>query len=220
LGETDEDVLTSSVSEKSERSNEDPEVKWGVKLKPVQSRESPVPSTSSWRSTSTLHNPKSDVQRQQNYSPSLTLKDVGLSTPQSYEEGTQLSKPLKSFQPSFQRMPAVDALGAPIVSKAPSTDSVGTGMEMKISMTLPFSVAERVRQVEDLQHAALETRGYSTRVNFGAGETTVIESRSSNEQQKQSTPASPKYQPNNRPKPIWLQREERKQEAMQHCGKH
>lgn len=220
LGETDEDRLMSSVSEKSERSNEDTEVKWGVRLKPVQSRESPAPSTSSWRSTVTLHNPKSDVQRQQNYSPSLILKDARLSSAQSYEEGTHLSKPLESLQPSFQKMPAVDALGAPIVSKTPSTESVGTGMELKISMALPFSVAERVRQVEDLQHAALETRGYSTRVNFGAGETTVIENRSSNEQQKQSTPASPKYQPNNRPKPIWLQREARKQETMKHCGKY
>ncbi|XP_023718334.1 uncharacterized protein LOC111870354 isoform X2 [Cryptotermes secundus] len=217
LGETDEDILMSSVSEKSERSNEDAEVKWGVRLKPVQSRESPAPSTSSWRSTVTLHNPKSDAQRQQNYTPALILKDVRLSSPQSYEEATHLSKPLKSLQPSFQKMPAVGALGAPIVPKTPSTDSVGTGMELKISMGLPLSVAERVRRVEDLQHAALETRGYSTRVNFGAGETTVIESRSSNEQQTQSTPASPKYQPNNRPKPVWLQREERRQEAMQHC---
>lgn len=220
LGETDEDTLMSRVSEKSELSNEDPEVKWGVRLKPVQSREASVPSTSSWRSTVTPHNPKPDVQRQQNYSPSLTVKDAWLSSPQSCEEGACLNKPLKSLQTSLPRMPSVDTLGAQVVSKSLATESVGTGTELKISMALPFSVAERVRQVEELKFAALETRGYSTRVNFGAGEATVIESRSSNEQQKQSTPTSTKYQPNNRPKPIWLQREERKQEAIQHCGKH
>jgi hypothetical protein len=182
-----------------------------------------VSSTSSWRSTVTPHNPKPDVQRQQNYSPSLTVKDAWLSSPQSCEEGACPIKPLKSLQTSFQRMPSVDALGAPVVSKSLTTESVGTGTELKISMALPFSVAERVRQVEELKFAALETRGYSTRVNFGAGEATVIESRSSNEQQQQqqqSTPTSTKYQPNNRPKPIWLQREERKQEAIQRCGKH
>jgi hypothetical protein len=220
LGEADEDTLMSSISEKTEISNEDPEVKWGVRLKPVQSRETPVPSTSSWRSTVTLHNPKPDVQRQQNYSPSLTVKDALLSTPQSCEEGINLNKPFKSLQPSFQRMSSMDALGAPVVSKPLATESIGTGTELKMSMDLPFSVAERVRQVEELKYVALENKGYSTRVNFGAGEATVIESRSSNEQQKQSAPTSTKYQPNNRPKPIWLQREERKQEAIQRCGKY
>lgn len=211
LGETNEDTLVSSVSEKSERSNEDPVIKWGVKLKPVQSREAPVSTTSSWISTVTLHNRKPDVHSQQDHSPSMS---------ESYEEGTCLNKPLKSLQPSFQSMPSIDALGALVVSKSPAAGCLGTDTELKISMAHPLSVAERVRQVEDLKHAALETRGYSTRVNFGAGEATVIESRSSNEQNKQSVPATPKYKPNNLPKPVWLQEEERKQEATQHYGKH
>jgi hypothetical protein len=220
LGDTDEDMLVSSLSEKPERSSGDPEAKWGVRLKPIQKRESSLSSTSVWKSTVTLCHPTCDDQKQQGYPSLLTLQDEKFTSSQSFGEGTELNKPLKTHQPALQRKFAGDALGAPLMSKTQLPESVGGGMEVKISMTPPLSVAERVRQVEDLKPAALETRGYSTRVNFGAGETTVLESRSSNELQKQSTPASPKYQQNNRPKPVWLLREERKQEAMQHCGKH
>lgn len=217
LGETDEDILVSSLSEKSERSTADPEAKWGVRLKPVQNKELSLPSTSVWKSTVTLRNPTFDGQKQQDCPSLPTLQDKRLPSSQSFGEGTELNKPLKTLQPAFQRNSAGDAFEAPLVSKIQPPESIGGGMEVKISMAPPWSVAERVRQVEDLKHAALETRGYSTRVNFGAGETTVLENRLSDGLQKQST--SPKYQTNNRPKPIWLRREERKQEAMQQCGK-
>jgi len=213
LGETHEDILTSSLSEKFENLNGDPETKWGVRLKPIGNRESSLSSSSMWRSKFTLNNHTVDGQKQQNYSPSLTLQNEELPSPQSFGEGTELNKPLKTLQPASQRKLAGDDFREPFMSKTQFLESVGGGMEMKISMAAPWSVAERVRQVEDLRGSALETRGYSTKVNFGAGETTVIDSRSSDGQQKQSTPASPKYQPNNHPKQIWLHREEQKHEG-------
>lgn len=218
LGETDDDMLVSSLSEKSERSSGDPEAKWGVRLKPIQSRESSLSSAPVWKSTVTLHNPTFDSQKQQDYPSLLTTQDEKFQSSQHFGEGAELNKPLKTLQPAVQTKS--DAFGASVVSKTQQPESVGGGMEVKISMAPPLSVAERVRQVEDLKRAAMETRGFSTRVNFGAGETTVLENRLSDELQKQSTLTSTKYQPNSRPKPIWLRREERKQEAMQHCGKH
>ncbi|XP_069703149.1 platelet binding protein GspB-like isoform X2 [Periplaneta americana] len=222
LGEMEDDLMLPNASDKSERSSGDPETKWGIRLKPIQNRESPA---SMWRSTVTLQNKTFEDQLQHNYSPTLQ-EDKLNSSPQNFGEGTELKNLLKSLRPAFQKKSVSDSFSSSLGSKSQSPDPVIGGMEVKISSTLPvqqptWSVAERVRQVEDLKHASMETRGYSTRVNFGAGEATVIESGSSDDQQsigqKQSSLGPPLYQPNNRPKPIWLRREERKQETVQQC---
>jgi hypothetical protein len=93
-------------------------------------------------------------------------------------------------------------------------------MEVKIFMAPSWSVAERVRQVEDLKHASLEARGYSTKVNLVSGKTTVIDSRSSDEQQKKSVLVLPKYEQNSHQKSDCLHIDEQKEEAVHLCGKH
>ena len=82
------------------------------------------------------------------------------------------------------------------------------------------SVAERVRQVEELKHASLEARGYSTKVNLVSGKTTVIDSRSSDEQQKQSVLVLPKYQHNSQQKSDCFHIDKERKEAVHLCGKH
>jgi hypothetical protein len=216
LGETD-GLLISALSEKSETLSGDHETKWGVRLKPIHNRHLPLSSTSTWKSTVTLHNPKLDGQKQQNYSPSLTLKNGKLQFPHSYSEGAGLSTPPKSFQPSFQRKFADDFV-APVLANTQSPESGVGGMDVKIFMAPSWSVAERVRQVEDLERASLEARGYSTKVNLVSGKTTVIDSRSSDEQQ--SLPVLPKYQQKSHQKSVCLHIDEQKEEAMHVCGKH
>lgn len=219
LGETDEGALISDLNGKSEILSENYETKWGVRLKPIHNRHLPLSSTSTWKSTVTLHNLKLDGQKQQNGSPSPTLKDGKLQSTRSYAGITELSKPLKSFQPSFQRK-STNAFVAPMLSNKQSTESGGGGMEVKIFMAPSWSVAERVRQVEELKHASQEARGYSTKVNLVSGKTTVIDSRSSDEQQKKSILVLPKYEQRSHQKSDCLQIDEQKEEVVHLCGKH
>jgi hypothetical protein len=93
-------------------------------------------------------------------------------------------------------------------------------MEVKIFMAPSWSVAERIRQVEDLKRASLEARGYSTKVNLVSGKTTVIDSRSSDEQQKKSVLDLPKYEQNNHQKSDCVHIDKQKEEAVHLCGKH
>jgi hypothetical protein len=218
LGETD-GVLISALNEKSETLSGDHEVKWGVRLKPIHNRHLPLSSTFTWKPTVTLDNPKLDGQKQQNCSPSPTLKNGKLQFPHSYAEGTGLSITPKSFQPYFQRK-CDDDFVATVSANTQSPVSGGGGREVKIFMAPSWSVAERVRQVEDLEHAALETRGYSTKVNLVSGKTTVIDSRSSDEQQKQSVPVLPRHQQNSHQKSVCLHIDKQKEEAVSLCGKH
>ena len=219
LGETDEGLLISALNGKSEPLSGDPETKWGVRLKPIHKRDLPLSSTSSWKSPVTLQNSNLDDQRQHNYRPLATLKDGKVQFPHSYVEGTELSKPLKSFEPSFQNKSADNFVG-PMLSNTHRPESGGGTMEVKLFIAPSWSVAERVRQVEDLNRASLEARGYSTKVNLVSGKTTVIDSRLSDEQQKQSIPVLHKYQKNNHQKSICLHIDEKKEEAMHLCGKH
>jgi hypothetical protein len=219
LGETDESLFISDLIGKAEMLSGNHETKWGVRLKPIHDRHLPLSSTSTWKSTVTLHNLKLDGQKQQNDSPSPTLKDGKLQSACNYVGVTELSKPLKSFEPSFHRK-STDAFVAPMLSNTQSTKSGGGGMEVKIFMAPSWSVAERVRQVEDLKHASLEARGYSTKVNLVSGKTTVIDSRSSEGQQKQSIPVMPKYQHNSHQKSDCLHIDKQKEEAVHVCGKH
>ena len=213
LGETDEGALISALNGKSEMSSGDHEMKWGVRLKPIHNRHLPLSSSSTWKSTVTLHNLKLDGQKQQNDSSSPTLKDGKLQSTHNYVA------PLKSFQPSFQRK-STDAFVGPMLSNTQSTESGGGGREVKIFMAPSCSVAERVRQVEELKHASLEARGYSTKVNLVSGKTTVIDSRSSDEQQKQSILVLPKYQHNSQQKSDCFHIDKERKEAVHLCGKH
>jgi len=218
LGETDEGVVISDLNGKSEILSENYETKWGVRLKPIHNRHLPLPCTSTWKSTVTLPNLKLDGQKQQNGSPSPTLKDKKLQSTRNYVGVTEPSKPLKSLQPSPQRK-STGAFVAPMLSNTQSTESGGGSMEVKIFMAPSWSVAERVRQVEDLKHASLETRGYSTKVNLVSGKTTVIDSRSSDEQQKKSVLVLSKYEQNNHQKSDCLHIDEQKEKAVHLCGK-
>lgn len=219
LGETDEGALISDLNGKPEILSENYETKWGVKLKPIHNRHLPLSSTSTWKSTVTLHNMKLDDQKQQNGSPSPTMKDGKLQTTHNCVGVTELSKPLKSHQTSFQRK-STDAFVAPMLSNTQSTESGGGGMEVKIFMAPSWSVAERVRQVEDLKQASLEARGYSTKVNLVSGKTTVIDSRSSDEQHKKSVLVFSKYEQNSHQKSDCLHIAQQKEEAVHLCGKH
>jgi hypothetical protein len=74
--------------------------------------------------------------------------------------------------------------------------------------------------VEDLKHASLEARGYSTKVNLVSGKTTVIDNRSFDEQQKKSVLVLPKYEQNNHQKSDCVHIDEQKEEAVHLFGKH
>lgn len=115
---------------------------WGVKLRPVNS--SSVTSNGDgvvWKS-------------------SVSVRSTTFDTPQ--EAGTtELQKLLRSLRPAQKKSDGSD-----------STEEVA-GVQVKVGgissadVRRPWSVADRVRQVEEM-------KGFSTKVNFGAGEATVV----------------------------------------------
>ncbi|PSN36251.1 hypothetical protein C0J52_21118 [Blattella germanica] len=197
LGETEEESFSSSLGSMSL----EPETRWGVRLKPVQTKEPAM-----WRSTVSLQNSSYENQ-QQSFNQTEEKFPKHVTSLENSTDETELQKLLKSLRPASQRKSTSDVFLSP--------EPKENGVEIKISTPLPvqpasWSVAERVRQVEDWKLGSMEAKGYSTRVNFGAGEATVVESDG---QQRHATPSVSLYQPNNQRKPMWLRREERKMET-------
>lgn len=119
---------------------------WGVRLRPVQKEESPM-----WRSTVTVQN---------------TSYNIPISTePKESESVLEKSYDSDSVQTEFQKM---------LNSLNPVRKSQADVFKSHVSdLRSSWSVADRVKQVENMRWT--ENKGYSTKVNFGGGEATVIE---------------------------------------------
>ncbi|XP_066998145.2 uncharacterized protein [Anabrus simplex] len=215
-----------------DKPTEEQDEKWGIRLRPVQSRgeQSTGPM---WRSTVTLQNTIFDSSK----SKQVTDKEESELSHCSNE--SELQKLVRSLRPTSQRNVGIEVATSgsskspkcsPVLSKKTNTENCMNGVQVKILATSPetrqtslWSVADRIKQVEELKQSTPETKGYSTRINFGGGEATIIESVSSDDQQESShkqpgQTASPvshsSFQHRDRPKPIWLRREERKQTSV------
>ncbi|XP_066998146.2 uncharacterized protein [Anabrus simplex] len=219
-----------------DKPTEEQDEKWGIRLRPVQSRgeQSTGPM---WRSTVTLQNTIFDSSK----SKQVTDKEESELSHCSNE--SELQKLVRSLRPTSQRNVGIEVATSgsskspkcsPVLSKKTNTENCMNGVQVKILATSPetrqtslWSVADRIKQVEELKQSTPETKGYSTRINFGGGEATIIESVSSDDQQESShkqpgQTASPvshsSFQHRDRPKPIWLRREERKQTSVMAHG--
>ncbi|XP_075220423.1 uncharacterized protein LOC142323932 isoform X2 [Lycorma delicatula] len=122
--------------------------KASVSLKSVTTDFKTIP----WRSTVTVQNPE--------------------------DKETELQKLLKTLRPTpLKQNAVVTSYNTPSSNVESSATAADNGLAVRISssMNLPdqrrasWSVAERVRTVEDLK-----SKGFSTKVNFGSGETTVV----------------------------------------------
>lgn len=154
LGDENNELLA------KETSNEDQDsLIWGVRLKPVHKQEenSQPTSTPLWRSTVTVQNTS--------YNNSINKRESVLEdNDHQTTSNTQpeFQKLLYSLRPARKSEPSIMTPEAPIEKRS-------TAIDLRRSS---WSVADRIKQVEDLKQ---ENKGYSTRVNFGSGETTVVE---------------------------------------------
>lgn len=144
-------------------SNDTTETAFGVKLKPVHREES----TPIWRSTVTVRNTFFD-KPQENSEPSTEK-----STETTQPEFQRMLKTLRPTQKGKEEHSLENFGGIRIVSPA---------MDARRSS---WSVADRVKHVEDLQWT--ENKGYSTKVNFGDGEATVVENGNVSDNRRQTT---------------------------------
>lgn len=132
--------------------------RWGIKLRPVQRESSPM-----WRSTVTVQNTA------YNFPVTPEIK------PDVYNEKNYDSD---SAQTEFQKL---------LTSLHPVRKTSENGFKSHQSMDMrrsSWSVADRVKQVENMKWT--ENKGYSTKVNFGSGEATVIENVDSNKRDSQT----------------------------------
>lgn len=126
---------------------------WGVRLKHVPREESaPI-----WRSTVTVRNTFYDKQN------GTTADPDGANQQPEFQ---RLLRTLRPTQKEEMKLPA----------KRPETDNFG-GIRIISPSVDPrrssWSVADKVKRVEDIQWT--ENKGYSTKVNFGEGEATIVE---------------------------------------------
>ncbi|XP_046680153.1 uncharacterized protein LOC124367405 isoform X2 [Homalodisca vitripennis] len=90
-----------------------------------------------------------------------------------FPKETEFQRLLKSLKPAANKPPDLAEIA---VQPEPSSTAADNGLEVRISSSsfppdhrrASWSVADRIKNVED-------TRGYSTKVNFGPQETTVID---------------------------------------------
>ena len=88
---------------------------------------------------------------------------------------TEFQRLLRSLRPTSHRNTEYPSSLPHVESSSTAEDN---GLEVRITSSVPdqrrasWSVADRVRHVEELR-----TKGYSTKVNFGASETTVIDNK-------------------------------------------
>ncbi|XP_018561019.1 uncharacterized protein LOC108903338 isoform X3 [Anoplophora glabripennis] len=129
-------------------SDEDPK-NWGVKLKHVDVDETPI-----WKSTVTVHN-YYDKQ------PSSDIND-------NDQEQPEFQKLLKNLRPTRKIDYASDN------DKYSESFSSIRVVPAQIDNRSSWSMTDKTKSTEDNQNT--ENRGYSTRVNFGEGEATVVES--------------------------------------------
>lgn len=133
---------------------------WGVKLKPIHKEETPI-----WRSTVTVRN---------------TFFDVGNND--NNEEQPEFQKLLKSLRPTSKKNDN-DIFDTRDMENCNSISIIPQQTDNRRSS---WSVADRIKQVEDLQWT--ENKGYSTKVTIGEGDAIVVE----NLQEKERHPTWPR----------------------------
>lgn len=153
-------------NEEAHKEAEPIDTTWGVKLKPVNREDS----TPIWRSTVTVRNTFFDKQNNHLEKES--------------NEKTEFQRLLRTLRPSQD-----NGVIENNVQTRPKTENFG-GIRIISPSVDPrrssWSVADKVKQVEDLHWT--ENRGYSTKVNFGEGEATVVEnSRRVDDKGRQAT---------------------------------
>ncbi|GLH00940.1 Uncharacterized protein GBIM_07185 [Gryllus bimaculatus] len=203
--------------------NDGQEEKWGVRLRPVQSSADPQGS-SMWRSTVTLRSTAFD-----SVQPPPERKDEPLPASIHGNGESELQKMLKALRPAGQRRSnsETDSSASPQCSPIAVKKNIAEPANNSVQVTISspptdsvfsgWSVADRIKHVEELKQSSPETKGYSTRINFGSGEPTIIESGSSDDQQNASlkhSMGSSLFQKSDKCKPMWLRREEKKQELQ------
>lgn len=118
---------------------------WGVKLKPVQKEERPI-----WRST-------------------VTVRNTFFEVPENEKE-PEFQKLLKSLRPTTS--PTVKK-NDDIYERTYNNSVNVVQQQQQDTRRSSWSVADRVKQVEDLQWT--ENKGYSTKVTIGEGDAIVVE---------------------------------------------
>lgn len=133
---------------------------WGVKLRPVNREDSPM-----WKSTVTV----------QNTSYNIPITSENNSIENKYPKENVID--IKNGYDSSDFPKNLTNLNSLSKSLNLSESAFKPPVEIKRSS---WSVADRIKQVENLRWT--ENKGYSTKVNFGSGEATVVE----NDHERQS----------------------------------
>lgn len=159
LGDDNNEILSRDTSNDEQEGSI-----WGVRLKPVSKTEESSPI---WRSTVTVQNTAYNVPVSRENHTENEHEQVNSYETRHY--GSDESKPefqmlLNSLRPA--RKPESNIAPAECVVEQRSSPILDPRRSS-------WSVADRVKQVEDLRYT--ENKGYSTKVHFGSGEATVVE---------------------------------------------
>ncbi|XP_049858054.1 uncharacterized protein LOC126345346 isoform X2 [Schistocerca gregaria] len=188
LGENDD------FKPKAEAEEGKQEEKWGVRLRPVQSSEQGS-TTAMWRSQVSVSTTAFDVPQPQRQVASISSVDHNFRESENeLQRQLRLLRPahkkadVESFSPSTQVESR--SRSSPPLARSFGRETEDKGIQVTVgpaatdgAQLSSWTVAERIRQVEEMRKVSGEVKGFSTRINFGAGEATVIEAGSSDEQQ-------------------------------------
>lgn len=181
LGDSNNEILSTSSEEKENSI-------WGVKLRPVQNKpDQESTNVPIWRSTVSVQNTsynvpsvpiiKEPLEQQKNPQTFTSIEskepDTTTTRQPEFQKLLHSLRSARKSEPGFTSSPesTFDRKSANAVTKTAQSNYSNQSMDLRRSS---WSVADRVKQVEDLR-SDTNLKGYSTRVNFGSGETTVVE---------------------------------------------
>lgn len=179
LGDSNNELLSRDVASSSEEKENSI---WGVKLRPVQNKpDQESANVPIWRSTVTVQNTsynvpavpivKEPLEQQKNHQAFTSIENKPAQEPE-FQKLLYSLRPARKSEPCFTSPESTFERNPTTAVKKPVQPNYSNhSMDLRRSS---WSVADRVKQVEDLR-SDTNLKGYSTRVNFGSGETTVVE---------------------------------------------
>ncbi|XP_047100644.1 uncharacterized protein LOC124718985 [Schistocerca piceifrons] len=221
LGENDD------FKPKAETEEGKQEEKWGIRLRPVQNSEQGS-TTAMWRSQVSVSTTAFDVPQPQRQVASISSVDHNFRESENeLQRQLRLLRPahkkadVESFSPSTQAESR--SRSSPPLARSFGRETEDKGIQVTVgpaatdgAQLSSWTVAERIRQVEEMRKVSGEVKGFSTRINFGAGEATVIEPGSSDEQQTAGQKsAGSAFEKTSASKAPWSPRQEAEDEKEQ-----